>query len=571
MPTYVVTAPDGREYEVDAPDGATQEQVLSYAQQNYQQPQDDIPTLPAVQAELPDPSEGGGSLQIAGFDTGIPLSQGTTRGLAGFGKALVDTGRGLKQAGTDAARYFVEEGLGMEAPGLRASLASQQADIDAARERDAPLMQTGAGLGGNVAGYATTLLGPGAGLRGTQAARALLPQTIAGNAAQGAALGALQPVESGDSRAGNAGLGGLFGAGGATVAKAVGALGTRAAEAVPEHVRAIYEAAKARGIELTPAQLSDSRFMRWAQSMLRSVPFTGSQARYANQVGDFTRAVSKEIGEDTDRITPEVYAAAKGRIGGEFNRLTARNDLVVDTGLAGKLAAIQREASQYGGQETQQAVGSALKRLFDQAQGSAIPGRVYQSIDSQLGNLTKQGGEKAHYLGQIRTALREGMDASVSPGDQAAWQAARGQYRDLKTIRDLVAKSEDGRISPAALSGRITANNAGKESQAAGRRGGLGELARIGQRMKEPPSSGTAERGLVSGLLGGATYIDPVSGGLTAVGLNLLSRGMDSAALAKFVMRQNPGMTQQEAARIVLRMTNAAGQSAQSRASSPVQ
>lgn len=35
MATFVVTAPDGKEYEITAPEGATQEQVLSYAKQNY--------------------------------------------------------------------------------------------------------------------------------------------------------------------------------------------------------------------------------------------------------------------------------------------------------------------------------------------------------------------------------------------------------------------------------------------------------------------------------------------------------------------------------------------------------
>jgi len=39
MATYVVTAPDGKEYEVNAPEGATQEQVLAYVQQNYKQPE----------------------------------------------------------------------------------------------------------------------------------------------------------------------------------------------------------------------------------------------------------------------------------------------------------------------------------------------------------------------------------------------------------------------------------------------------------------------------------------------------------------------------------------------------
>lgn len=36
MPTYIVSAPDGSRYEVTAPEGASEQQVLSYAQANYQ-------------------------------------------------------------------------------------------------------------------------------------------------------------------------------------------------------------------------------------------------------------------------------------------------------------------------------------------------------------------------------------------------------------------------------------------------------------------------------------------------------------------------------------------------------
>lgn len=38
MPDYKITAPDGNSYTVTAPDGATQDQVLQYAQANYQHP-----------------------------------------------------------------------------------------------------------------------------------------------------------------------------------------------------------------------------------------------------------------------------------------------------------------------------------------------------------------------------------------------------------------------------------------------------------------------------------------------------------------------------------------------------
>lgn len=42
MPTYVVTAPDGKEYEVNAPDGKTKEEALSYFQQNWKPPEPTI-------------------------------------------------------------------------------------------------------------------------------------------------------------------------------------------------------------------------------------------------------------------------------------------------------------------------------------------------------------------------------------------------------------------------------------------------------------------------------------------------------------------------------------------------
>lgn len=97
------------------------------------------------------------------------------------------------------------------------------------------------------------------------------------------------------------------------------------------------------------------------------------------------------------------------------------------------------------------------------------------------------GGEKQHYLARVRDALREGMDSAVSAEDQAAWKLARRQWRDLKTLEPLVGKGDVSEgISPQALLGRVMANNSGKASMATGSRGELGELAKIGQRMREP-------------------------------------------------------------------------------------
>ena len=120
---------------------------------------------------------------------------------AGAGKAIVDTGRGLGQI---------------------TGLVSQD-EVDDAKRRDAPLMDSGWAMGGNVAGSLATMVGPGAAVGAVgkaakvpamvNAARAfLMPKTVAGAGASGAAMGAIQPVASDESRLLNIGIGTAGGA-----------------------------------------------------------------------------------------------------------------------------------------------------------------------------------------------------------------------------------------------------------------------------------------------------------------------------------------------------------------------
>src|ERR1043165_4595009 len=76
---------------------------------------------------------------------------------------------------------------------------------------------------GNVIGTGAQFLLPGAALRNTTMGAAFLPQTIKGMAAQGAVVGALQPVGGGESRAANAGLGATAGALGSGIPVALSA------------------------------------------------------------------------------------------------------------------------------------------------------------------------------------------------------------------------------------------------------------------------------------------------------------------------------------------------------------
>lgn len=159
------------------------------------------------QEGAPDPTEG-----MSGFD----------KFMAGMGRSVVETGRGLRQVGSAVADAIP----GVDLTDYRRNL---QSEIDEARKLDAPLMATGAGALGNAAGYGVQTLVPGGLIgRASMVGRALLPSTIAGNAALGAALGGIEPVATGESRLSNLLAGSAGGAIGAGAGKVIGKAATGA-------------------------------------------------------------------------------------------------------------------------------------------------------------------------------------------------------------------------------------------------------------------------------------------------------------------------------------------------------
>ena len=63
MPKYEITSPDGKRFEVTAPEGATQEQVLSYAQSKFAE----TPTAQPAQPAEPSSMERLGKAAVGGF------------------------------------------------------------------------------------------------------------------------------------------------------------------------------------------------------------------------------------------------------------------------------------------------------------------------------------------------------------------------------------------------------------------------------------------------------------------------------------------------------------------------
>jgi hypothetical protein len=443
---------------------------------------------------------------------------------AGLGKSVADTGLGVRQLMGNASQQEVAESA----------------------KRDAPLMKTGAGMGGNVFGQILQMAAPGAALGKVAAAAPYIS-----SAAQAAGFAATQPVLEGDSRLQNAAVGGALGAAGQGVASLAGKGISALSSKVSPEVRALYDKAMQAGIPVNAAQLSDSRVMKTLQSTLERIPFTGAQGKREVQEQAYNRAVSRTFGEDAPKVTREVYAGAKARIGGVFERLTANNHLRVSDELLDRMGAVGSEAAKFGNDDSARAVANAIDELLGKADESGvIPGRAYQALDSKLGKLMKAGGEKSMYLGELRDAIRSAMDDSISAADKEAWKTARKQYKNLKTVRDLVAKEgADGNINPALLMGRVNSSQAGKEANAMGRGGEMADLARIGRQfVRDPiPDSGTASRMATMGLLGGGAGVryddrsglsfDPLPALLMLGGAATAGRGASAAINSELAAR----------------------------------
>jgi hypothetical protein len=368
--------------------------------------------------------------------------------------------------------------------------------------------------------------------------KALKAAPLLRGAASGAAYGATRGTNEGDSRLVNTATGAGLGVAGSKLGSMLAASAQRAQAAIPEATRAIAAKAKQYGIALSPAQLSNSPLVQYLGNQFGILPGAGGAKVAEQQSAAFNRALANTIGVDAPRITPEVYAAKKAADSRAFEALTARNNLTVTGDLAMRLKALQDDANIVGGQAAE-ATRNAIEGLYARmgADGT-IPGKAYQSLDSALGRATKGGGESAHYIGQVRDAIRNAMDQSIAPADREAWRVLRQQYGDRKTLRDLVAKSDGGDLSPQAVMGRVASNNSGKERMASGTRGTLGELAQIGQAMRPPRSSGTAERLMVRDLAKPWQW--------PSIGLGVTAgRVANSPLLARLLLRDNPGQTRQ--------------------------
>lgn len=436
---------------------------------------------------------------------------GTDKFLAGAGKAFYDVGRGVKQL-----------------TGL-----SSQTEIDDAKSLDAPLMKSGAGVAGNVAGnvalFLPTALVPGA-------------NTLTGAAAVGGAMGATQPVASDDSRLINTIMGAGGGLAGQGAANAIGRAVRPVQSALPPPLAGLAGKADDLGIPLTVAQKTGSRPLAITESVLENLPFTADRqlASKATQRTAFNRAALSTIGENADLATPEVLSAAKTRIGQNFKDLSARNVVGLDDDFVNALNQVRDSVTDFSSSKISESVDKAMKLV---AKGQ-ISGKEYQKVRSSLGKQAQSAFNSDAELGQalksIKSALDEAATKSISEADKEAWTVARQQWQALKVIEKAAAPTSAdavaGNISPAKLAQALNAID--KNFKFGKGQKDLGDIARIGQAFikDQVPNSGTAQRQFYQQALENPMKLIPGAAGMGSVpiqalmqsgaGQNYLTRGL---------------------------------------------
>lgn len=474
-------------------------------------------------AEAVDPTEGMGGLAKVG---------------AGFGKAFVDIGRGTQQ-------LF---GLGDQA--------ALQQRIDDEKALSEPLLNTKAGLAGNIAGNVAAL-----------APAALIPgvNTVAGGAALGAASGALQPVATGEDRADNVVIGGAAGGAGTGLARLAGRILRPVGEAVTPRLRALGDQLREMGGRLTPGQATGSRFLQGLEASMESFPPTSGAIRGIKEQNQraINAQVARAIGENTDELSDEALGRAHARITGELNRVATDAPTQVSPRLVQSVTEL--EAANRG--VVSVAGHPLVQEALDVAASGAATGRQLSHLSTRLRTAAEQemrGQNGNRQMGLALYNVREALDDELMAGlpDDAARQAfqtAREQYRNLMTLtaNKNVINEATGDVSAANLAGALK----GKQKRAylfgGGRQSpetrGMFQAARAGKAFRDiVGNSGTATRqflpsmltlgatGGVAGAVGGNPVEGAASGALLPLVAALAARGYARPGLAQYLRNGVP-------------------------------
>ena len=335
---------------------------------------------------------------------------------------------------------------------------------------------------------------------------------VKAGAVGGAVSGALQPVTPGATdfftqKAQQVGAGGVLGAGGgylsdkmlnlllgkgptvtppagATTAQAQtsatvtptasvtggqmtpGVVGADASAALTEAQKAILDRGKAMGFRTTPGQETGSRSLQQMEARLESNPMTSGAFNTVKDTNQkvLNRATAQAIGVDAAELSNPVLAQAQRQISAVYTKVASPNVQKLDDMYV--MNGIDLIDNAFEGLTTQPLKSNIfVKQLQEFAAKGEATGNQLATLSSKLGKRAKNerttangDRELGEALFQIKEIVDDQLAAGLSAADQAAFQAARSNYRNLMTIRTSsgVVNPSSGNVSGLNLASALT-------------------------------------------------------------------------------------------------------------------
>lgn len=495
--------------------------------------------------------------------------------MAGIGKAVHDIGLG----GGQLARK------GLESSGAK-NLADYfglptQSDVDEYARLDTPLMESGSGLAGNIAGNVISSLGPGGAIkyagqaakipRMVEAGRALInPSTIRQGVTLGTLLGLTQPVKTGDSQFENVGISAAAGGAGAMIPNAISRI-------VQPQTRESVKKLIDEGVTPTLGQILGG----WAHRIedgATSLPFVGDAIKSAQRRGveDFNNAAYnralKPIGESMPDNIPAGHKGieyAHEQISNAYEdllpKLKVRQDQQFNSEIA-SLSSLTNSMPAKQAEQFQKMLDADVLSRF--GQGGGMLGETMKEVDSKLGlNIRRYSKSPDPDHQQLADALKEtqsilrGLVERSNPQYAPELKAINTGFANLLRPEVAAARTgaNDGLFSAAQLKSAVRElDSSVRKRRFAHGNALMQDLAEAGQDVlgQTVPDSGTpfrlnnmlplgaaymASPSLAVGALGAVgAYSEP---GVTLAKLLLTQRPQGAAAVSKAIAKTAPTLS----------------------------
>lgn len=548
MPRYEVTSPQGIKYEVNAPDGASEQDAIAYVQNNYmQQPKPQAAAAPAAH----EPSMLDNAARLAGR-VGRAAGAGALDilDLAGMPAKLALEGIANLVGNEEKLAFLRSQKPTAELFTNAVDSATNNA-LQSQNEGERYTENAARFVGGGLI-PATGLAGMG--IKGATSGAGKVLQFLAPRTATdvaGAATAGLANQYAQENDFGTAGtvLATLAGGAAPSLARATPQLARGAKEValdaiaptIDEEAAKLAQRAQEFNIPLSINQVAPTRLNSTIQKASQPLPFSGVTGFEQQQAGAFNKAIAKTLGQDAEALTPDVVNNFLSSSGKQFDNILSGKIVSATKDDLSALKTISSNARDFVTGDLADVINRNVNNLVkDIGKGKSIPGEKLASYRSRLiDNIPRAQNESKVYLYDLLEAVDNIAERSMSKQDVESLKILRRQWRNWKTVEPLLEGAKDGIINPTALMQRVASSPYIKAARKSIGEDDLVDLARIGKMMPKLGGSDTYDKTIITGGAGiGVASNAPLTVGIVAANrgyqkLYNQSQGLISRGIAK--------------------------------------